>query len=162
MLPAGRLFTILVCLVAVNHPASGQTASALISLPPIVLDPPLTSGFVVAPEAPLVAPVDTVAARPSTTLTALHVSFGALQIMDVLSTVRGINAGLKESHPLMRGLAGHPAAMVAIKVGAGATTILLTRRVARKNRVAALITMAAVNSAYAVVVAQNLRAAGKQ
>ena len=103
-------------------------------------------------------PVHTVAPHPSTTLTALHVSFGALQFMDALSTVRGLNAGLRESHPLMRGLAGHPAAMVAVKVGAGATTILLTRRMARKNRVASIITMAAVNSAYAVIVARNLRA----
>jgi hypothetical protein len=158
----GRFLAMLVCLVAANRPASGQTASALISVPPTVLDAPLPPGLVVASEVPPVAPVDTVAAHQSTTLTALHISFGALQFMDALSTVRGINAGLSESHPLMRGLVGHPAAMVAVKAGAGATTILLTRRMARKNRVAALITMAGVNSAYAVVVARNLRAVGTQ
>jgi hypothetical protein len=154
---SGRLFVIFVCLVAAYRPASGQTPSDLTS-DSIVDDSPLATGFAALPEAPPGIPVQTVAARSSKTLTALHVSFGALQFMDVFSTVRGIDAGLRESHPLMRGLAGHPAAMVAVKIGAGATTILLTRRMARKNRVASIITMAAVNSAYAVIVARNLRA----
>jgi hypothetical protein len=83
----------LVCVVAADRPANGQTASDLTAVPQTVVDSPLAPGLVVAPETPPVVPVDAVAPRPSTTLTALHVSFGALQFMDVLSTVRGINAG---------------------------------------------------------------------
>ena len=110
-----------------------------------------------APETPRLVPVGSVTAVPPT-LTALHVSFGALQVLDMFSTMRGINAGLREASPLMRAVAGRPAAMMAVKLGSGATTILLTRRMARKNRLASIVTMAALNSAYSVIVVRNWRA----
>jgi hypothetical protein len=90
---------------------------------------------------------------------ALEASFVGLQTLDVVSTLRSLNAGYNEANPLMRGVSAHPIAFAAVKAGAAATTILLTRRVARQNRVAALATMAAINAGYAFVVVRNFRVA---
>ena len=146
------------CLIAADRPASGQEVAEVTSVPATGFDSSLALGFVAAPKAPPAVPADAAAARSSPTLTALQVSFAALQLMDVVSTLRGINAGFTESNPLVRGLAAHPAAMVAVKAGETAATIFLSRRMARKNRVATIVTMAALNSVYSVVVARNLRA----
>jgi hypothetical protein len=96
--------------------------------------------------------------KPSGALKVLHASFGALETLDVYTTVRGINMGLTESNPLMRAVARHPVALGAIKAGATASTILLTRRLARHNRPAAIIMMAAFNTTYAAIAFHNLRA----
>jgi hypothetical protein len=89
------------------------------------------------------------------------VSFVGLEALDVFSTMRGIRHGHAEANPLMRGVAGSPMAMTAVKAGAAASTILLVRQVARKNRVAAIAMMAAMNTALSVVVVRNLRVAGR-
>jgi hypothetical protein len=95
--------------------------------------------------------------RTSLAWPVLQVSFGALQVLDTVSTLRGVNAGLREVNPLLAGLAHHPAAYVAVKAGAATATLWLMRDKARKNRIAAIVTMAAINSGYAFVVAQNVR-----
>jgi hypothetical protein len=91
-------------------------------------------------------------------LPALYGSFAALQILDVHSTLRALGNGGREANPMMRGAAGSPAAMLAIKMGATATTIYATERLWKKNRVAAVVLMAALNSAYLVIVAHNYSA----
>jgi hypothetical protein len=95
-------------------------------------------------------------------LPALQVSFGALQIMDVVSTRRALNAGLTEGNTVMRGVVDRPLAVAAVKVGATAATVFLVNRVARKNRAAAILTMVAINSAYTFVVVRNIRAVPHQ
>jgi hypothetical protein len=95
---------------------------------------------------------------PSPLLTSLQVGFGALQVLDVTTTMRALGRGHEEANPLMRGVAGHSLALTSVKAGAAVSTLLLANRVARKNRAAAIVMMAAVNSAYAVVVANNVRA----
>lgn len=49
--------------------------------------------------------------------------------------------------------------MVAVKAGVNAAVILATERLAKRNRVAAVATMVALNSAYAMIVRHNLRVA---
>jgi hypothetical protein len=44
-----------------------------------------------------------------------------------------------------------------VKAGVAASTIVLADKMARGNRVGAIVLMAALNSAYAVVVAHNYR-----
>jgi hypothetical protein len=100
--------------------------------------------------------------RPSLALPALEVSFGALQIMDIVSTTRALNAGLTEGNTAMRGVVNRPLAVAAVKAGSTAATIFLVNRVARKSRAAAILTMFAINSAYSVVVVHNFRAVRHQ
>jgi hypothetical protein len=90
----------------------------------------------------------------------LYASFGLLQVLDVHSTMEAILAGRGgEANRSMAVLAEHPAALVAVKAAATAGTILVSEQMWRRNRVAAVLLMIAVNGAYAAVVARNYRVA---
>jgi hypothetical protein len=119
------------------------------------------SGLSIPADATAAVPAG-ISPRPSLTLPALQVSFGALQIMDVVSTRRALNAGLSEGNAVMRGVVDRPLAVAAVKAGATAATVFLVNRVARKNRAAAILTMVAINSAYSFVVVRNIRAVPHQ
>ncbi len=118
------------------------------TVPPLA--PPLRVPLAV-PSPPTVAPA------PRVALHALEASFAALQVLDAVSTLKAIDRGHTEQNPLMRGLVDRPAAFLAVKAGATVTTLWLVRRVARQNRLAALLTMAAIDSGYAVLVSRNLQ-----
>jgi hypothetical protein len=86
----------------------------------------------------------------------LYVAFGTLQALDVHSTLRAINSGAGvERNPVVKGFVDRPAMMIAVKGGVTTATILLADRVRVHNRVGAIILMAALDSAYAIVVAHN-------
>ncbi len=87
----------------------------------------------------------------------LYASFAALQMLDAHSTIRAVRAGGVESNPLMGGLADKPAALFALKAGVALSTIALVDKVRGRSRVGAIVLMAALNSAYATVVAHNYR-----
>lgn len=87
----------------------------------------------------------------------LYVSFASLQMLDAHSTIRALDAGGVEQNPLMKGVADKPAALIALKAGVAVTTIALAEKVRRRSRVGAIVLMAALNSAYATVVAHNYR-----
>ena len=155
---AGRRAVIALALtLAAAHPAAAQSTfdiDAAVAIPAVLV-------LGAAPPAALsdvVSLATTTRPRRLLTLPALQVSFAALEVLDVISTVRGINSGMVETNVLMRGVAGNPFALAAVKGGAAAATLLLTRRLARKNRPAAVLTMVALNAAYSIVVAQNLAA----
>lgn len=105
---------------------------------------------------PVFVPVDS--AAPRFAQRTLEVSFVALQALDVVSTLKAVDRGLVEQNPLMRGLVSRPAAFVAVKAGATVTTLWLLRRVTRQNRLAALVTLAAIDSGYALLVSRNMQA----
>jgi hypothetical protein len=88
----------------------------------------------------------------------LYASFAGLQVLDAHSTLRALNAGGSERNPLLRDIAGRPAALFALKAGVTASTILLTEKLRVKNRVGAIVLMVALDSAYAMVVVHNYRA----
>ena len=88
-------------------------------------------------------------------LTILYGSYATLQVMDVVSTRRAIGSGAQESNPLMG--AGGTAQVIAIKAAGSAASIYFAERMWKKNRVAAIVTMAAVNGISAAVVAHNAR-----
>ena len=90
-------------------------------------------------------------------LPALYVSTAVVQALDAHSTLVAIQGGGAETNPLMAGLANHPVALVATKATVGCATILLARKLARRNRTAAILTLVAVNAAVAVVAARNYR-----
>ena len=94
--------------------------------------------------------------RASTvTLRSLEVSFVALQGLDIVSTMQAIDRGHEEANPLMGSISGSPAAMIGVKAGTSVATLWLVRRLARRHRVAAIITLAAIDAGYTAIVARN-------
>ena len=94
-------------------------------------------------------------------LPVLYASFGALQALDAATTFRALDRGAAEANPALAGFASNRGAMVAVKAASFASTVYLTERLWRKNRVAAVVTMVCVNSAYAAIVAHNYRAGSR-
>lgn len=90
-------------------------------------------------------------------LVPLYISFASLQMLDALSTLRTLRAGGVEQNPLLRGFAHKPAALVAFKAGTAVSTIALVDITRNRNRVGAIVLMAALNSFYVAVVAHNYR-----
>lgn len=90
----------------------------------------------------------------------LYASTAVMQALDIHSTLKGLDRGATEGNPLMAGITSNKAAFIATKVGVAAGTILAARHVAKKNKVAAALTLVALNSAYAFVVSHNYKIAG--
>jgi len=60
---------------------------------------------------------------------------------------------------MVRSALGNPAGLFLLKAGTAAGVVLITERLWRRNRTAAVITMIALNSAYATIAAHNYRTA---
>jgi hypothetical protein len=104
---------------------------------------------------PVPAPEGQITDRRPGVLPVLYVSFVALQGYDAYSTTAGIARGAKEANPAMRVVAGNQAALWAVKAGSTAASIWIAERMWKKNRVGAIVTMAAVNGMMAAVAARN-------
>jgi Domain of unknown function (DUF5658) len=91
-------------------------------------------------------------------LVPLYVSFGTLQALDTHSTVRALGRGAVEANPIMKGIAGNPTALLAVKAAGTAGVIFASERIWKRNRTAAVFFMVAANSAMAWVVQNNYRA----
>ena len=96
-------------------------------------------------------------ARPAV-LMPLYVSFASLQGLDAHSTTRALNRGGEEANPLLRGLAGNPVGLVAVKAAATTGVVYATEKMWKRNKAAAIVFMVAANSAMAWVVQHNYRA----
>jgi hypothetical protein len=90
-------------------------------------------------------------------LVPLYVSFAALQGLDVHSTTRALRNGAVEANPLMKGLAGNPVALSAVKGAGAAGVIYASEKIWKKNKVAAVVFMVAANAGLAFVVQHNYR-----
>jgi hypothetical protein len=108
------------------------------------------------------APLPRPSNRPSVLMMSLYASTAALQMLDVHSTMTALDNGAVEANPLMKNLAGNKAGFVALKAGVAVSTILATRNMAKRNKVAAIATLIAINSAYAFVVSHNYKVARSQ
>ncbi|MEO8074988.1 MAG: hypothetical protein ABI818_01585 [Acidobacteriota bacterium] len=89
----------------------------------------------------------------STALKALYASYGALQTLDMASTVAARNRGAREVNPMLDGSYGHATATKALMAAASIAAVQL---VAKKSKKAAFVTMIALNVASAAVVVNNL------
>jgi hypothetical protein len=124
----------------------------------------LTTPAIAAPAAqviPLSADFTTAAPVPQrrpAALMPLYVSFASLQALDAHSTTRALDRGAVEANPMMKGLAGSPAGMFAVKAAATAGLVYSAERIWKKNKTAAVVFMVAANSAMALVVQHNYRA----
>jgi hypothetical protein len=93
-------------------------------------------------------------------LPAMYAMQAALQALDAHSTYSALNRGAVEANPLMQGVVQNKGAMMAVKAGVAAGTILLAERMwKRGNRVGAIATMLVANGVTAMVVANNYRVA---
>jgi hypothetical protein len=92
--------------------------------------------------------------RPAV-LAPLYISFAALQVLDIHSTLRAPDFGAREANPLVGGLLASPAAFVATKAAVTAGLIYVSERMRRRHPRAAVLMMIGLNSAYAVVVTRN-------
>jgi Domain of unknown function (DUF5658) len=94
--------------------------------------------------------------RPAS-LMPLYVSFASLQVMDIHSTTRALDRGAVEANPLMKGIAGNPVALSAMKVAGSAGVIYAAEKMWKRNRTAAVLFMVAANAGMAFVVQHNYR-----
>jgi hypothetical protein len=70
-----------------------------------------------------------------------------------------LNRGGGEGNPLMAGVVRNKAAFLGVKAAVAAGSILAARKIGKRNKVAAVATLVAINSAYAFVVQHNYRVA---
>ena len=100
-------------------------------------------------------PFERTPARP-TALVPLYAGFATLQALDYASTTRALAGGnAREPNPMMGGIVGNRAAFVAVKAAAATAVICAGEKMWKKNRVAAVIFVAALNGAMTAVVARN-------
>lgn len=90
----------------------------------------------------------------SAAVKALYGSYGALQGLDMYSTFVARQRGAVEANPLMNTGFTRAAAFKALM---GASTLMTVKAIEKKSKKAAIITMIALNSVTAVVVANNVR-----
>ena len=142
------MVVVLVLLGSPDHPA---------------LERALASAFAPAARAPspaAAAQQDETQATTRGVLLPLYVSFAALQILDIHSTMLALDRdGVRETNPLIAGLARKPAAFFALKAASTAGIVYLTEKIRKRHRTSAILLMTAFNSFYAVVVANNYRVA---
>ncbi len=100
--------------------------------------------------------------RQSRLLSSLMVSTVVLQALDIHSTYAALGQGAVEANPLMAGVTGNKGAFIATKAAVATATVLAARHMGKRNKVAAIATLVAINSAYAFVVDHNYRVARGQ
>ena len=116
---------------------------------------PATARVVITLSSPI-APAPLPARRPAL-LPALYITLGAVQVWDVYSTSAALNAGAVERNPLVAPVVSNAGGMLGLKLAAAGSSILFAERLWRKNRIAAVVTMAAINGATAAVAVRNMR-----
>lgn len=92
----------------------------------------------------------------------MHALYGSTIVvhgLDAHSTFAALDAGAVEVNPLLRPLTRHRASFIAFKSGVAAGTIYAAHHMSKRHKVAAALTLLAVNSVYAMIAANNYRAA---
>jgi len=90
-------------------------------------------------------------------LPALYVSLGVIQAWDIASTSSALKRGAREANPAAAPFVGDRGSMVGLKMATTASTIFFAERAWKKNKVAAVVMMAAINGSMAAVSVRNMR-----
>ena len=114
-----------------------------------------------APAAPIVQPYRRVETGASPLLMSLYVSTAVTQALDVHSTLQALGRGGIETNPLLSGLTGNKAAFIAVKGAVAAGSIYAASKLAKRNKVAAIASLVAINAAYGLVAHHNYRVASR-
>jgi Domain of unknown function (DUF5658) len=128
--------------------------------PAVMTEAAVASPRVTLPALPaaIAHPLSLHQSRPAA-LWALYGTTAAMQALDVRSTLAAFNRGAVEANPLMAGVTRNKAAFIAVKAGIAASTIFAAHSMARHNKLGAILTLVAVDSAYAVIVSHNYQVA---
>lgn len=92
-------------------------------------------------------------------LTSLQAATVVTQMLDVHSTMQAMKRGAVESNPMMGGLVQNRAAFIGVKAAMGAGLVYVTHKLAKDNKVAAIVASAAINSAYLMIARHNYKVA---
>jgi hypothetical protein len=114
-----------------------------------------------APTAVLMLPLVRTPTRPAA-LPLLYVGLAGLQAYDVYSTRTALGRGASEANPLMGSVAGSTTGLVVAKAASTAGIIFISERLWKKNRVAAILTVAIANGVMAAVAMNNARVLNQQ
>lgn len=90
-------------------------------------------------------------------LPALYATLGVMQAWDIYSTKAAMQAGAREANPTAAPFTGNAGSMLGLKVATTAGTIFFAERMWKKNKVGAVIMLAAINGATAAVSMRNMR-----
>jgi hypothetical protein len=90
-------------------------------------------------------------------LPAMYAGFVATQAWDIYTTSAALKNGARERNPIAASFAGNDAKMLGFKAATTATTIFFVERMWKRNRVGAVVLLAAVNGATAAVAMHNAR-----
>ena len=90
-------------------------------------------------------------------LPALYVTLGAVQAWDVYSTSLALKAGAREANATAAPFTSSMGSMFGLKAATMAGTILCAEKMWKKNRVGAVVLMAAINGATAAVAMHNMQ-----
>ena len=116
---------------------------------------PLAGASVPAPR-PMASSYAPPAKRPAI-LPALYVTLGGMQAWDAFATNAALKAGAREANPTVAPFAGNTGALIGAKAAATVGTIFFAERLWKKNKVAAVVMLAAINGATAAVSMHNMR-----
>ena len=128
-----------------------------------IADVPAAPRLVIAPVSLVV--VESAPAKRPAVLPVLYATLGAVNAWDMYSTSAALKAGAVEGNPVVAPVASNTGGMLGLKLATAGTTIFFAERLWRKNRVAAIVMMAAINGATAAVAVrniQNARTAGRR
>jgi len=89
----------------------------------------------------------------------LYAATAVMQALDVHSTLSAFKTGAVEGNPLMSGVSGNKASFIAMKAAVATSAIFAAKGLAKRNKVAAIATLVAINSAYAIVARHNYQVA---
>ena len=92
----------------------------------------------------------------------MYYSFAALQAADAVTTLTAVGNGAREANPLLQGAVKSPPAIIAIKAGVIAGTILTLERLRKDHPVVAVATLIAINSTLAIVAINNASVTARQ
>ena len=95
----------------------------------------------------------------SSLVVAMQATSLVAQALDVHSTMKALNVGAVEANPLMSGVVKNKAAFIGVKAAMGVGLMYATHKMAKRNKVAAIVTAAIANSAYLFVAHHNYKLA---
>lgn len=88
-------------------------------------------------------------------LPAMYAGFVATQAWDIYTTSAALKNGAYEANPIAASFAGNNAKMIGLKAATTASTIFFVERMWKRNRVGAVVLLAAINGATAAVAMHN-------
>ena len=87
----------------------------------------------------------------------MYAALGATQTLDLLATTAALDRGAREANPLAAPLTRNTATWIAFKAASTAGTIVFLERLRKRNKLAAVVVVAAINAALAAAAIRNVQ-----